>query len=174
MSGHDGNPSMDRRLRDLGIELPPPFQYPNPNRTGCVQVGVVLYCSGHPPAADATGRFPAGKIGSTFDESQGYAYARSAALLLLSSVHQMFGTLDCVRRVVKVTGLVNTAPGFERAFAVVDGASDLFFQIWGNPMGCHARTAYGVAELPRNFPIEVEAMFELYAERPNRQEAALR
>jgi enamine deaminase RidA (YjgF/YER057c/UK114 family) len=84
--------------------------------------------------------------------------------MILSSIAARHGSLDNLKRVVKVTGLVNAAPGMERAFAVVDGASDVLFEIWGDPWGCHARTAYGVAELPRNFPIEVEAIFELHDE----------
>ena len=156
--------SIDARLQELSLALPKPFKYPNPNRTGFVQVGKVLYCSGHPPAADENGAFPRGKIGATVSESVGYAHARSAALMILSSIAAKHGSLDNLKRVVKVTGLVNAAPGFERAFAVVDGASDLFYQIWGDPLGCHARSAYGVAELPRDFPIEVEAIFELHAE----------
>lgn len=153
--------SIEARLTALGITLPPRFDYPNPNRTGCVQVDRLLFCSGHPPAAIG-GRYPSGKIGGDVSEADGYRYARSAALMILSSIRAQFETLDRLKRVVKVTGLVNAAPGFERAFAVVDGASDVLFEIWGDPLGCHARSAYGVAELPRNFPIEVEAIFELH------------
>jgi len=157
-------PSIDTRLMELGLVLPRPFDYPKRNRTGFVQVGTTLYCSGHPPAADSHGAFPRGKVGAEISEEQGYQHARSAALMILSSIAARHGSLDNLKRVVKVTGLVNAAPGMERAFAVVDGASDVFFEIWGDPLGCHARTAYGVAELPRNFPIEVEAIFELHDE----------
>lgn len=156
--------SIDARLRELGLALPRPFDYPKRNRTGFVQVGTTLYCSGHPPAADGDGVYPRGKVGAEISEEQGYQYARSAALMILSSITARHGSLDNLKRVVKVTGLVNAAPGMERAFAVVDGASDVLFDIWGDPLGCHARTAYGVAELPRNFPIEVEAIFELHDE----------
>lgn len=156
--------SIDARMKELGLVLPRPFEYPNRNRTGFVQLGTTLYCSGHPPAADADGVYPRGKVGAEISEEQGYRHARSAALMILSSIAARHGSLDNLKRVVKVTGLVNAAPGMERAFAVVDGASDVLFEIWGDPWGCHARTAYGVAELPRNFPIEVEAIFELHDE----------
>ncbi|MBM3572093.1 MAG: RidA family protein [Alphaproteobacteria bacterium] len=154
--------AIESRLASLGIALPKPFDYPNPNRTGCVRVDRLLFCSGHPPAP-AHGKFPSGKVGADVSEAEGYQYARSAALMILSSARRMLGSLDHVKRIVKVTGMVNVAPGFQRAFAVVDGASDLFFQVWGDSHGCHARSAVGVAELPRGFPVEVEAVLELHA-----------
>lgn len=154
--------AIEARLQALGITLPPPLDYPNPNRTGCVQTGSLLFCSGHPPAAFGQD-YPRGKIGAEITEAQGYQLARRAALLILSSARKRLGTLDRVSRVVKVSGLVSVAPGFERVFAVVDGASDLFYEVWGSENGCHARSAVGVAELPRGFPLEVEAILELHA-----------
>ena len=154
-------------MATLGIALPAPFRYPSPNRTGCVQVDRLLFCSGHPPAP-VDGRYPKGKVGREIAEDAAYGHARSAALMILSSVRAQLGSLDRVKRVVKVTGLVNAAPGFDRAFAVVDGASDILYQIWGDPWGSHARTAFGVAELPRDFPIEIEAIFELHPDEQDR------
>ena len=147
------------RIAELGYLLPPPFVYPSPNRRGTVRVGELLFASGHPPSE--THRVPMrGKVGSDLTEEVAYAAARSCALNILASVRQSVGDLDRVRQVVKVIGYVNSAPGFERQFAVVDGASDLFFDLWGEH-GSHTRSAVGVFELPRGFPVEIEAVFAL-------------
>ena len=76
-------------------------------------------------------------------------------------MRQQLGSLDRVRRVVKVYGMVNSSPGFQRQFAVIDGASDLFFELFGPEAGQHARSAVGMFELPRGFPMEIEAIFEV-------------
>jgi enamine deaminase RidA (YjgF/YER057c/UK114 family) len=147
-------------LEKLGLDLPSPFVFSKPNRTGAVISASTLYCSGHPPLAVA-GVYPAGKIGAEFSEQIGYQFAREAALSILASAKVVLGDLGRIRRVLKVAGHVNSAPGFNRQFAVIDGASDLFFDLFGED-GCHARTAVGVAELPRSFPLEVEAIFEVH------------
>jgi len=152
--------SIDDRLAQLGIGLPGGFAFPKANRIGCVQAGNLLFASGHPPAGDL-GSFPLGKVGRDLDEATATSLARSAALNILASVKAQLGSLDPVDRVVKVFGMVNSAPGFNRQFAVIDGASDLFIEIWGPEKGRHARSAVGMAELPRDFPIEVEAIFLL-------------
>ena len=154
---------LSARLSELGLSLPPPFAFPNPNRTGAVRLGQALYCSGHPPLP-ANGVYPAGKVGGEVSEQVAYDHARNAALSILASAHKALGDVEMLRRVVKVSGHVNSAPGFNRQFAVVDGASDLFLSLFGPEYGCHARTAVGVYELPRSFPLEVEAIFELHSD----------
>jgi len=152
---------IETKLTKLGLTLPPPFQYPSPNRTGCVRVGNLLFVSGHPPA-DLPGVKTRGKVGGDLSEEEGYRAAQAVALNILSSVKKHVGDLDRVKRVVKLLGMVNTAPGFERQFAVIDGASDLFLELWGPEFGQHARSAVGMFELPRQIPVEIEAIFELY------------
>ena len=152
--------TVDRRLEELGIVLPQGFAFPKANRTGCVAAGGLLFSSGHPPAGEP-GSFPLGKVGRDLDEATATLLARSAALNILASVRAELGSLDPIERVVKVFGMVNSAPGFNRQFAVIDGASDLFIDVWGPVKGRHARSAVGMAELPRDFPIEVEAIFLL-------------
>ena len=152
---------IERRVAELGLKIPAPFKYPSANRTGCVQTGSLLFVSGHPPSAEV-GLSITGKVGKTVSEADAYELARSAALNILSSVRHKLGTLDRVRRVIKVTGMVNSAPGFNRQFAVIDGASDLFYELFGPEYGCHTRTAVGVFELPRDFALEVEAVMELH------------
>jgi enamine deaminase RidA (YjgF/YER057c/UK114 family) len=152
--------SAEARLAALGIVLPPPHRFPNANRTGCVRSGPHLFVSGHPPA-EGQGAPVHGKVPAEVPEADAYRSARAAALNILSSVRAQLGTLDAVARVVKVFGMVNSSPGFERQFAVIDGASDLFVEVFGPELGQHARSAVGMFELPRRYPVEVEAVFEL-------------
>jgi enamine deaminase RidA (YjgF/YER057c/UK114 family) len=150
---------IEARLAELGHQLPAAFVYPSPNRRGTVRVGDLLFASGHPPC-EVHGVPLRGKVGGDVSEEVGYAAARSCALNILASVRAAIGDLDGVAQVVKVVGYVNTAPGFERQYAVIDGASDLFLALWGE-YGSHTRSAVGVFELPRGFPVEVEAVFAL-------------
>ena len=152
--------SVEKRLTEMGLVLPPPFQYPSPNRTGCVQVGRLLYTSGHPPPADF-GVATQGKVADDVPLEAAYAAARATALNILASVKQQLGDLDRLVQVVKVFGMVNSSPGFDRQFAVIDGASDLYIELFGPEAGQHARSAVGMFELPRGFPMEIEAIFEL-------------
>lgn len=151
---------IEAKLAAMGHVLPAPFDYPSPNRTGCVQVGSVLYTSGHPPPADF-GVVVHGKVGDAVSEADARKSAAATALNILASVRRRLGSLDRIRRVVKVVGMVNSAPGFERQFAVIDGASDLFYELFGPQAGQHARSAVGMFELPRGFCMEIEAIFEV-------------
>ena len=83
------------------------------------------------------------------------------ALNVLASVRAELGTLDAIKQVVKIFGMINSAPGFNRQFAVIDGASDLYIEIFGPKAGQHARSAVGMFELPRDLPMEIEVIFEL-------------
>ncbi|MBM3542519.1 MAG: RidA family protein [Alphaproteobacteria bacterium] len=153
--------SIENRLAALGIVLPPAHQFPNANRIGCVRTGSLLFVSGHPPAA-LPGIATRGKVRGDVPEDKAVEAARACALNILATVRATLGTLDAVRRVVKVFGMVNSSPGFERQFAVIDGASDLFLALWGAEHGRHARSAVGMAELPRGIPVEIEAVMELH------------
>jgi len=148
------------RLDELGLDLPPAFVYPSENRTGCVVTRYLLYTSGHPPPENF-GVKVKGKVGADVSEEEAYAAARATALNILASVEEELGSLDRVTQVVKVYGMVNSAPGFERQFAVIDGASDLFYELFGPQAGRHARSAVGMFELPRQYCMEIEAVFEL-------------
>ena len=152
--------SIEAQLREMGLRLPSVFQYPSANRTGCVQVGNLLHTSGHPPPADF-GVAIEGKVEDDVSEKEAYRCARATALNILASVRQRIGSLDRIRQVVKVYGMVNSSPGFQRQFAVIDGASDLYYELFGPERGQHARSAVGMFELPRGFPIEIEAIFEI-------------
>jgi enamine deaminase RidA (YjgF/YER057c/UK114 family) len=149
-----------KKLQELGLELPNPFIYPSENRTGCVVTGNLLFTSGHPPPENL-GVKVQGKVGADVLEEEAYASARATALNILASVNNELGSLDRITQVVKVYGMVNSAPGFNRQFAVIDGASDLLFELFGPKAGKHSRSAVGMFELPRHFCMEIEAIFEL-------------
>ena len=147
----------EERLAATGIRLPsaprPAAQY-----VPCVRSGNLLYVSGQGPAT-AEG-FVTGKVGQTIDEAAAKHAARLTGLAILSVVRHELGSLDRVRRVVKLLGMVNAAPGFNRMPWVIDGCSELFVEVFGDA-GRHARSAVGVAELPFDIPVEIEAIFEV-------------
>ena len=159
--------AMEAKLAKMGLRLPPVHPYPSPNRIPCVQVGNVLFLGGHSTARHPLmlGAKNTGKVGLEVTEQEAYVAARAVALPILASIKALTGDLDRVKRVIRLHGMVNSAPGFERQFAVIDGASDLFFELWGAERGAHARSAVGVAELPRRSILEIVGEFELYAER---------
>ena len=159
--------AIEGKLAKMGLRLPPVHPYPSPNRIPCVQVGNVLYLGGHSTARHPLmlGAKNTGKVGTEVSEQEAYVAARSVALQILASIKAQVGDLDLVKRVIRLHGMVNSAPGFEKQYAVIDGASDLFFELWGPERGAHARSAVGVAELPRRSILEIVGEFELYPER---------
>jgi enamine deaminase RidA (YjgF/YER057c/UK114 family) len=156
--------AIETRLAGMGLRLPPVHPYPSPNRIPCVQVGNIVFLGGHSTARHPLmlGAKNTGKVGSEVTEQEAYVTARAVALQILASLKALLGDLDRVKRVIRLHGMVNSAPGFERQFAVIDGASDLFFELWGPERGAHARSAVGVAELPRRSVLEIVGEFELY------------
>jgi enamine deaminase RidA (YjgF/YER057c/UK114 family) len=146
-----------QRLRDLGIELPS-VATPAGAYLPAVRSGTLVFTAGQLPIVD--GRLVStGKVGAEIDVGEAAGLARSCALNALAAVHALVG-IDTVRRVVKVTGFVASAPGFAGQPAVIDGASALFGEVFGDAGG-HARSAVGVAELPRNAPVELEIVVEV-------------
>jgi enamine deaminase RidA (YjgF/YER057c/UK114 family) len=154
---------LEARLKEIGYTLPAPFKFPKANRTGCVQVGSILFVSGHGrDLPNLPGVKHSGKVPTDVSEEEGYATARAVALSMLASIKQELGDLDRVKRVVRLFGMVNVAPGYQRMPNVIDGASDFFFELLGPVNGKHARTAVGMAELPHSIPVEINGEFEIY------------
>jgi enamine deaminase RidA (YjgF/YER057c/UK114 family) len=150
-------PVPESRVTELGIVLPPAV--PALGRyAGAVQTGPLLFCSGHLPEID--GDAVRGKLGRDVTTEEGYAAARQATINLLGTVRSSIGSLDKVTRVVKLFGMVNSDETFTEHPHVIDGASDLLHEIFG-PRASHARTAVGMAQLPRNNCVEIEAVFEI-------------
>ena len=147
----------EERLAATGLRLPAPAR-PAANYVPCVRTGDLLYVSGQGPVT-AEG-YVTGKVGRDLDEAAAKHAARLTGLAVLAAVRHELGSLDRVRRVVKVLGMVNAEPGFNRMPWVVDGCSELFLEVFGDA-GRHARSAVGVAELPFDIPVEIEAIFEV-------------
>lgn len=153
------------RLNALGLALPPVMKTP-PGITlpfAAVRVvGTRAYVSGHgPQAPDGSFAAPLGKVGAQVSEAQGYEAARLTGLSILGSLERALGDLDRISAWGRVFGMVNSAPGFIRQPAVINGFSDLILQVFGPDIGAHARSAVGLYELPFNIPVEIEAEVEL-------------
>ncbi|MGV0624981.1 RidA family protein [Mycolicibacter minnesotensis] len=147
------------RLTELGIDLPEVVA-PLAAYVPAVRTGNLVYTSGQLPMQG--GALPAtGKVGAEVDPQAGYALARICALNALAAVDALVG-LDSVARVIKVVGFVASAPNFNGQPAVVNGASELLGEVFGEA-GRHARSAVGVSELPLDAPVEVELIVELKA-----------
>ena len=158
-SGQGAGSGAEKRLRELGIQLPPA---PSPVAVyvPAVVSGNTLYASGHGPRA-ADGKLLQGRVGKDLTLKQGYDAARLTGIGMLSTVRSTLGSLDKVVRLLKVTGMVNCTPDFTRQPEVVNGFSELMVQVFGEKNGKAARSAVGMGSLPRNIPVEIEAIFEV-------------
>jgi enamine deaminase RidA (YjgF/YER057c/UK114 family) len=150
---------LSRILQRLGLELPPPPE-PKGLYRPLVVVGNLAYTSGHLPVLPS-GDLITGRLGQDLDEKAGYEAALRAGLAVLATLRHRFETLDRVRRVVKTLGVVNCTPDFHQHPAVINGCSQLFADVFGPDNGIGARSAFGVAALPANVPVEIEAIFEI-------------
>lgn len=155
--------NIEEKLSAMGYQLPPARKFPSPNRCGCVRVGTVLFVSGHGPHHPGMKVREHGKLGKDMSIEEGYAAAKISALAILASVKAEVGDLDKVKRVIRLFGMVNSTPDFGDHPKVIDGASDLLFELFGPDRGCHARSAVGMAGLPRGQAVEINAEFELLA-----------
>ena len=156
---------IEQRLAELGLALPAPLSLP----PGVVLpfpwvrvVGVRAIISGHGPT-DASGALlkPLGKVGLDLTVEQAYAAARATGLAILGSLSRALGDLDRIAAWTRVFGMVNSAPGFNRQPAVINGFTDLIIEVFGEAVGAHARSAVGMAELPFGIPVEIEGEVEL-------------
>ena len=153
------NKNAEEQLIRLGLSLPPA-----PDPLGVYKPylieGKYLYLSGHGPVQDDK-TLLTGRIGKEMDMEQGKLAARQVGLTMLSTIRKHIGGLDKVRRVIKVFGMVNCVPEFERHPYVINGCSELFSAIWGAENGVGVRSAVGFGSLPDNIPVEIEAIFLL-------------
>lgn len=156
---------VEEKLEELGLVLPEPAKTP-PGLVlpfAWVRVrGDRAYVSGHIPLnPDGSVAGPLGKVGAEVSEEQGYEAARLVALSMLGDLKRKLGDLDRVGAWLRVFGMVNSAPGFDRQPNVINGFSDLILDLYGPEAGDHARSAVGMAELPLGAPVEIEAEVEL-------------
>jgi enamine deaminase RidA (YjgF/YER057c/UK114 family) len=150
--------AIEDRLAHLGIELPPSF-VPIANFAVTARTGSLLFVSGHGPTSGTEVVF-SGRVPNEVSMEEAYRAARLTALNCLRSIQDELGTLDRVKRIVKVLGLVWSDPDFTGQPQVINGASDLFVEVFGEA-GKHARTAVSVAALPMGMAVEVELVCEV-------------
>lgn len=146
---------IEERLKEMGLKLP---EIPKPvaNYVPAVRTGNLLFVSGHGPQKGIA----TGKVGQDLSLEEGYEAAKNTALCLLSSIKNTIGDLDKVKRVVKLVGFVNCSEDFTDQPKVVNGASDLFVEVFGE-RGKHARAAVGMYQLPGGIPVEIEVVVEV-------------
>lgn len=152
----------DAQFEKLGLNLPPapaPLGVYKP----CLIDGKYLYLSGHGTVKDDKSLI-IGRIGEDMDKEAGKLAARQVGLAMLSTIKSNLGSLNKVKRVIKVLGMVNCTPDFEKHPFVINGCSELFAQVWGEENGIGVRSAVGFGSLPDNIPVEIEALFELQVE----------
>lgn len=152
---------IEARLAELGIELPD-TPAPVANYVPGARTGDLLYLSGIGPANRADGTSPVGKVGRDLTAEEGYEAARLTGINIISRMKGELGDLDKVKRVVKMLGMVNSDPAFNRQPAVINGCSDLLVEVFGDK-GRHARSAVGLAALPNDIPVEIEVIVEVEA-----------
>jgi len=153
------NLTPDQNFKQTGLILPP-APVPMGVYKPCLVDGKHLYLSGHGPVQnDKT--LIIGRIGVELDMEQGKLAARQVALTMLSTILANFGSLNKIKRVIKVLGMVNCVSTFEKHPYIINGCSELFATVWGTDNGVGVRSAVGLGSLPDNIPVEIEALFEL-------------
>ena len=149
---------IENRLKEIGIELPPPVK-PVANYVTTVQTGTLVFTSGHGPVS-VSGELEKGQLGTDMTIEEGYQSARLVGLGLISTLKDALGDLDRIKKIVKVVGFVNSTPDFLDHPKVVNGVSDLFVEVFGEK-GKHARSAVGMVQLPGGIPVEGEVIVEI-------------
>ena len=152
--------SPEQNFASLNLALPP-APTPLGVYTPFLITGNYLYISGHGPVRDDRSLI-IGRIGKDMDQEEGKIAAQQVGLTILSTIKTNLGSLDKVKRVIKVLGMVNCIPEFERHPYIINGCSELFAKVWGKENGIGVRSAVGFGSLPDNIPVEIEAMFELH------------
>jgi len=152
--------NIQQKLDELGLSFPPICASKGIYKR-CLTVGNFLFVSGH-VSVGTDGKFMTGKVGVDVTEEEGKLAARQCALSILHSVSNHLGGFEPLKRVVKIFGMVNAAPDYEKHALIMNGCSELFVQLMGEENGIGVRSAVGMGSLPGNVAVEVEAMFELY------------
>lgn len=149
----------EQNFAALGLNLPPAPQPLGVYKPFLID-GKYLYVSGHGTVKDDK-TLIIGRIGETMTAEDGKLAARQVGLAILSTIKTNLGSLDKVKRVIKVLGMVNCTPDFEKHPFIINGCSELFAKVWGEDNGIGVRSAVGMGSLPDNIPVEIEALFEL-------------
>ena len=152
--------NIEKTLESLNLSLPT-----LPGSKGiyksCLTIGNLVYVSGH-VSINTDSSYITGKLGDNVDEAQGKIAACQCGLAMLVSLKNHLGDLDKIKRVVKILGMVNATPDYEKHPIVINGCSELFAQLWGNDNGLGVRSAVGMGSLPNNVAVEIEGIFEIF------------
>jgi enamine deaminase RidA (YjgF/YER057c/UK114 family) len=152
--------NIESKIKEMGLELP----YLPPSKgiyKRCLTVGDLVYVSGH-VSVNTDGSYVTGKLGQDLDEEQGKYAAQQCGLGILASLKDHLGSLDRVKSVIKLLGMVNATPDYEKHPIVINGCSELFAAIWGQNKGIGVRSAVGMGSLPNNVAVEIEGIFEIH------------
>ncbi len=149
----------EQNFAGLGLNLPPAPQPLGVYKPYLID-GKYLYVSGHGTVKDDKSLI-IGRIGEDMNPEEGKLAARQVGLAILSTIKTNLGSLNKVKRVIKVLGMVNCTPDFEKHPFIINGCSELFAKVWGEDNGIGVRSAVGMGSLPDNIPVEIEALFEL-------------
>ncbi|UAY55611.1 RidA family protein [Arachidicoccus terrestris] len=152
--------SAEERFAATGLVLPPAPEPLGVYKPSLI-VGDFLYLSGHGTVQE-DGSLIIGRVGADLDVEKGKLAARQVGLAMLATIKKTLGSLNRVKRVVKVLGMVNATPDFARHPYVINGCSELFREVWGQENGVGVRSAVGMGTLPDNIPVEIEAVFEIH------------
>ncbi len=151
---------IEKKLESLNLSLPT-----LPGSKGiyksCLTIDKLVYVSGH-VSINTDGSYITGKLGDNVDEAQGKIAARQCGLAMLVSLKNHLGDLDKIKRVVKILGMVNATPDYEKQPIVINGCSELFAELWGQDNGLGVRSAVGMGSLPNNVAVEIEGIFEIF------------
>lgn len=150
----------EARLQELKLQLPPPPK-PVAKYKPAVQVGNILYVSGHGPLKVDGKALITGRVGADLNLEQGKEAARQTGLAILSTVRNTLGSLDKVKRLIKTLGMVNAVPDYLDHPQVINGFSELMAEVFGDDAGVGARSAVGMGSLPNDIPVEIECIFEV-------------
>ena len=156
---------IDKRISELGLDLPKIFSIPEAMSSYMAMVridGKRCFVSGHAPLnLDGSIAGPLGKVGTDLTLDQGVQAARATALAMIATLKHELGSLDRIKQWNRVFAMVNSAPGFNQQTPVVNGASEVIVEVFGEEIGKHSRCAVGMAELPFSIPVEIEAELSL-------------
>lgn len=153
------NKSIEQKLAELGLHLP---QLPGSKGIykSCLTVGSLVYVSGH-ISINTDGSAITGKLGKDISDEDGKLAARQCGLAMLTSLKKHLGSLDKVKRVVKLLGMVNATSDYTKQPIIINGCSELYAQLWGDDKGVGVRSAVGMGSLPGNVAVEIEGIFEI-------------
>ena len=149
----------DEKFADLHLTLPPAPKPLGVHKPFLI-AGSLCYVSGHGTVKE-DGELIVGRIGDTMDIEEGKLAARQVGLAILATLIQNLGSLNKIKRVIKVLGMVNCSSNFQEHPYIINGCSELFAKVWGDDDGVGVRSAVGVGSLPGNIPVEIEVVFEL-------------